>query len=89
MLRSSLAIGMGLEASIASGVPAAEALASFFFLELAMSMQSASFHFMQCSLRDPRLLSFFVRRETRPSSSGVWKKLGGLPPCHSEVSSQS
>jgi hypothetical protein len=37
MLRSSLAIGMGLEASIASGFPGAEAPANF-FLELAVSM---------------------------------------------------
>jgi hypothetical protein len=31
---------------------------------------------MQCSLRDPRLLSLFISRETRPSSFGVSKKLG-------------
>jgi hypothetical protein len=31
---------------------------------------------MQCSLRDPRLWSLFVSRETRPSSSGISKKLG-------------
>jgi hypothetical protein len=31
---------------------------------------------MQCSFRDPRLLSLFDTRETRPSSSGVSKKLG-------------
>jgi hypothetical protein len=31
---------------------------------------------MQCSLRDPRLWSLFVNRETRPSSFGVSKKLG-------------
>jgi hypothetical protein len=31
---------------------------------------------MQCSLRDPRLLSLFVSRETWPSSFGISKKLG-------------
>jgi hypothetical protein len=75
MLRSSLAIGMGLAASIAAGWPVAEALANFFFLELAVSMKSASFYFVQYSLRDPRLLSLLVSRETRPSSSGISKKL--------------
>jgi hypothetical protein len=39
-------------------------------------MKSASFHLMQCSLRDPRLWSLFVSRETWPSSFGVSKKLG-------------
>jgi hypothetical protein len=76
MLRSSLAIAMGFAASISAGLPVAEALANFFFLELAVSMQSASFHFTQYSLRDPRLLSLLVSKETRPSSSGVSKKLG-------------
>jgi hypothetical protein len=38
MLRSSLAIGMGLEASIAAGLPVAGASANFFYLELAVSM---------------------------------------------------
>jgi hypothetical protein len=41
-----------------------------------VSMKSASFHFVQYSLRDPRPWSLFVSRETRPSSSGVSKKLG-------------
>jgi hypothetical protein len=31
---------------------------------------------MQCSLRDPRLLSLFISKETRPSSFGISKKLG-------------
>jgi hypothetical protein len=57
-------------------LPVAEASASFFFWELAVSIKSASFHLTQCSLRDPRLWSLFVSRETRPSSSGVSKKLG-------------
>jgi hypothetical protein len=38
MLRSSLAIGMGLAASIAAGLPVAKASANFFFLELAVSI---------------------------------------------------
>jgi hypothetical protein len=38
MLRISLAIGMGLEANIAVGLPVAGASADFFFLELAVSM---------------------------------------------------
>jgi hypothetical protein len=38
----------------------------FFLPELAVSRKSASFHLMQCSLRDPRLLSLLVRRETWP-----------------------
>jgi hypothetical protein len=76
MLRSSLAIGMGFAARISAGLPVAEASANFLFLELAVSILSVSFHLMQCSLRDPRLLSLFVSREMRPSSSGVSKKLG-------------
>jgi hypothetical protein len=76
MLRSSMAIGMGFAASISAGLPVAAASADFFFLELVVSMQSASFHFTQYSLRDLRLLSLLVSRETRPSNSGVSKKLG-------------
>jgi hypothetical protein len=45
-------------------------------LDSAVSMVSASFHLMQCSLRDPRLLSLFDYRKTRPLSFGVSKKLG-------------
>jgi hypothetical protein len=75
MLRSSLAIAMGFATSISARLPVAEASANF-FLELAVSMQSASFHFTQYSLRDPRLLSLLVSREMRPLSSGVSKKLG-------------
>jgi hypothetical protein len=69
-------MGMGFAARISAGLLVAEALDSFFFLELAVSMKSASFHFSQYPLRDLRLLSLFVTRETRPSSSGVSKKLG-------------
>jgi hypothetical protein len=76
MLRSSQAIGMGFAARISDGLPVAKASASFLFLESAVSIVSASFHLMQCSFRDPRLWSLFVSRETRPSSSGVSKKLG-------------
>jgi hypothetical protein len=76
MLRSSQAIGMGFAARISAGSPVAEALASFYFWELAVSIKSASFHLTQCSLRDPRLWSLFVSRETQPSSSGISKKLG-------------
>jgi hypothetical protein len=57
-------------------LPVAEASASFLFLESAVSIVSASFHLVQCSLRDTGLWSLFVSRETRPSSSGVSKKLG-------------
>jgi hypothetical protein len=76
MLRSSLAIGMGFAASISARLLVATASANFLFLELAVSILSASFHFSQYSLRDPRLLSLLVSRETRPSSSGISKKLG-------------
>jgi hypothetical protein len=67
---------MGFAARISVGSPVAEASTAFLFLDSAVSMVSASFHLMQCSLRDPRLLSLFVSRETRPSSSGVSKKMG-------------
>jgi hypothetical protein len=67
---------MGFAARISAGLPVAKALANFLLLESAVSILSVSFHLMQCSLRDPRLLSLFVSRETRPSSSGVSKKLG-------------
>jgi hypothetical protein len=75
-LRSSQAIGMGFVARISAGLPVAEASANFLLLESAVSILSVSFHLMQWSLRDPRLWSLFVSRETRPSSSGVSKKLG-------------
>jgi hypothetical protein len=68
-------MGMGFAARISDGSPVAEASASFLLLESAVSKLSASFHLTQCSLRDPRLWSLFVTRETRPSSSGVSKKL--------------
>jgi hypothetical protein len=56
-------------------------MASVFFLpELVVSTKSASFHFMQYSFREPRLLSLLVHRETRPSSSGVWKELTWATP---------
>jgi hypothetical protein len=67
---------MGFAARISAGLPVAEASANFLLLESAVSILSASFHLMQCSLRDPRLLSLLVSRETRPSSSDVSKKLG-------------
>jgi hypothetical protein len=50
------------------------------FLLLGAGSVSASFHFVKYSLRDPRLLSLLVRRETRTSSSGVRKKLGRAAP---------
>jgi hypothetical protein len=61
---------------LGAGVPARV----FFLPELAVSTKSASFHFMQYSLRDPRLLSLLVCRETWPSSSGVWKELTRAAP---------
>jgi hypothetical protein len=67
---------MGFTARISDGLPVAEASANFLLLESVVSILSASFHRMQCSLRDPRLWSLFVSRETWPSSSGVSKKLG-------------
>jgi hypothetical protein len=67
---------MGFVARISVGLLVAKASANFLLLESAVSILSASFHLMQCSLRDPRLLSLFVSRETWPSSFGVSKKLG-------------
>jgi hypothetical protein len=66
----------GLRGQDISRIASSRSFGQFLFLESAVSILSASFHLMQCSLRDPRLLSLFVSTETRPSSSGVSKKLG-------------
>jgi hypothetical protein len=71
----------------------AEASACFFFLDSAVSRESASFHFSQRSLRDPRLLSLFVSRghglQVLACQRSWAGSLAGMLPGQDEVPGQS